>query len=62
MQLDFSDELKVVADTWTWSRDPQTQVHFIRQCFRNGLWVEWERVANGRWLGAEDQEARMTAI
>jgi hypothetical protein len=47
MQLDFSDELKVVADAWTWSRDPQTQVHFIRQCFRNGLWVEWWQTADG---------------
>jgi hypothetical protein len=47
MQLDFSDELKVVADTWTWSRDPQTQFQFIRQCSRNGLQVEWWQTADG---------------
>jgi hypothetical protein len=47
MQLDFSDELNLVADAWSWSRDPDTQTQFIRQCRQNGLHAEWWRTADG---------------
>ena len=44
--LDF-EELNTVANTWTWSRDPETQAQFIRQCFQKGLQVEWWQTAEG---------------
>jgi hypothetical protein len=50
--LDFSEQLNTVAEAWTWSRDPETQVQFIRKCFRNGLQVEW-------WLTADGWELRI---
>jgi hypothetical protein len=51
--VDFSEELNTVANAWTWSRDPETQAQFIRQCSRNGLKAEW-------WLTAEGWELRIT--
>ena len=45
--MDFSEEYNKVADAWTWSNDPETQVQFIRKCLRNGLWVEWWQTADG---------------
>ena len=47
-----SEELNKVADTFTWSRDPETQAQFICQCSRNGLQVDW-------WLTADGWELRI---
>jgi len=58
--LDFSEELSIVTDAWTWSRDPETQVQFIRKCLRNGLWVEWWRTADGWELRVTKPEIRPT--
>jgi hypothetical protein len=45
--LDFSEELNVVADAWTWSRDPETRALLVRQCSQNGLKVEWKHTQDG---------------